>query len=167
MKSPSLSDHDAVAGPWYYGAAGLHGHTPTSTDDRYERHSIDGSSTISTDGLASEQMLGDGDISFRHTHGEDVASSSDGSSPLGWPLGRTDRPSGEPSPSSSELNRSRDLFMWEEKREKRQTVLSEVELMKERFAKLLLGDDMSGGAKGVCTALAISNAITNLSGICF
>jgi hypothetical protein len=37
--------------------------------------------------------------------------------------------------------------------------------MKERFAKLLLGDDMSGGAKGVCTALAISNAITNLSGI--
>jgi hypothetical protein len=74
--------------------------------------------------LASEQMLGDGDISFRHTHGEDVASSSDGSSPLGWPLGRTDRPSGEPSPSSSELNRSRDLFMWEEKREKRQTVLS-------------------------------------------
>jgi hypothetical protein len=36
--------------------------------------------------------------------------------------------------------------------------------MKERFAKLLLGDDMSGGAKGVCTALAISNAITNLSG---
>jgi hypothetical protein len=97
---------------------------PTSTDDRYEQHSIDGSSTISTDGLASEQMLGDGDISFRHTHGEDVASSSDGSSPLGWPLGRTDRPSGEPSPSSSELNRSRDLFMWEEKREKRQTILS-------------------------------------------
>ncbi len=42
--------------------------------------------------------------------------------------------------------------------------VAEVELMKERFAKLLLGDDMSGGAKGVCTALAISNAITNLSG---
>ena len=36
--------------------------------------------------------------------------------------------------------------------------------MKERFAKLLLGEDMSGGGKGVCTALAISNAITNLSG---
>lgn len=40
----------------------------------------------------------------------------------------------------------------------------EVEMMKERFAKLLLGEDMSGGGKGVCTALAISNAITNLSG---
>jgi hypothetical protein len=36
--------------------------------------------------------------------------------------------------------------------------------MKERFAKLLLGEDMSGSGKGVCTALAISNAITNLSG---
>lgn len=42
--------------------------------------------------------------------------------------------------------------------------LVEVEMMKERFAKLLLGEDMSGGGKGVCTALAISNAITNLSG---
>lgn len=41
---------------------------------------------------------------------------------------------------------------------------TEVELMKERFAKLLLGEDMSGGGKGVCTALAISNAITNLAG---
>ena len=43
-------------------------------------------------------------------------------------------------------------------------LFSEVEMMKERFAKLLLGEDMSGGGKGVCTALAISNAITNLSG---
>lgn len=38
-------------------------------------------------------------------------------------------------------------------------------MMKEKFAKLLLGEDMSGGGKGVCTALAISNAITNLSGM--
>lgn len=37
--------------------------------------------------------------------------------------------------------------------------------MKERFSKLLLGEDMSGGGNGVCTALAISNAITNLSGL--
>lgn len=44
-------------------------------------------------------------------------------------------------------------------------VITEVELMKERFAKLLLGEDMSGGSKGVCTSLAISNAITNLSGL--
>jgi hypothetical protein len=38
----------------------------------------------------------------------------------------------------------------------------EIELVKERFSKLLLGEDMSGGGKGVCTAVAISNAITNL-----
>ena len=43
-------------------------------------------------------------------------------------------------------------------------MVTEIDMMKERFAKLLLGEDMSGGAKGVCTALAISNAITNLSG---
>ncbi|XP_074312867.1 rop guanine nucleotide exchange factor 1-like [Silene latifolia] len=45
--------------------------------------------------------------------------------------------------------------------------LSEVETMKERFGKLLLGEDMSGGGKGVCTALAISNAITNLAASVF
>lgn len=44
---------------------------------------------------------------------------------------------------------------------------SVVQLMKKRFAKLLLGEDMSGGAKGVCTALAISNAITNLAASVF
>jgi hypothetical protein len=40
-----------------------------------------------------------------------------------------------------------------------------MELMKERFAKLLLGEDMSGGGKGVSSALALSNAITNLAGM--
>ncbi|KAL2330301.1 hypothetical protein Fmac_017882 [Flemingia macrophylla] len=39
---------------------------------------------------------------------------------------------------------------------------AEIEMMKERFAKLLLGEDMSGSGKGVCTAVTISNAITNL-----
>ncbi|KAL6580996.1 hypothetical protein OROMI_006919 [Orobanche minor] len=39
---------------------------------------------------------------------------------------------------------------------------SELEMMKERFSKLLLGEDMSGSGKGVCPALTLSNAITNL-----
>lgn len=43
--------------------------------------------------------------------------------------------------------------------------LAELQLMKERFSKLLLGEDMSGGGKGVSTAVAISNAITNLYGM--
>jgi hypothetical protein len=42
---------------------------------------------------------------------------------------------------------------------------SDIETMKEKFARLLLGDDVSGGARGVCAALALSNGITNLSGI--
>ncbi|KAG0467633.1 hypothetical protein HPP92_019213 [Vanilla planifolia] len=46
-------------------------------------------------------------------------------------------------------------------------IISEMEMMKERFAKLLLGEDMSGCGKGVCTAMAISNAITNLCATLF
>lgn len=42
---------------------------------------------------------------------------------------------------------------------------TEMNMMKERFSKLLLGEDMSGSGKGVCTALVISNAITNLCGM--
>jgi len=45
--------------------------------------------------------------------------------------------------------------------------LSDMDLMKEKFAKLLLGEDMSGGGKGVSSALALSNAITNLAGTLF
>uniref|UniRef100_A0A2P2M657 PRONE domain-containing protein n=1 Tax=Rhizophora mucronata TaxID=61149 RepID=A0A2P2M657_RHIMU len=42
-----------------------------------------------------------------------------------------------------------------------------MEQMKERFTKLLLGEDMSGGGKGVSSALALSNAITNLAASVF
>ncbi|KAJ0266311.1 Rop guanine nucleotide exchange factor 5 [Hirschfeldia incana] len=45
--------------------------------------------------------------------------------------------------------------------------IADVDMMKERFAKLLLGEDMSGSGKGVCTGLAISNAITNLCATIF
>ncbi|RAL44091.1 hypothetical protein DM860_015012 [Cuscuta australis] len=44
---------------------------------------------------------------------------------------------------------------------------SDMELMKERFAKLLLGEDMSGSGKGVSSALALSNAITNTAASVF
>ena len=36
-------------------------------------------------------------------------------------------------------------------------LVSDMEMMKERFSKLLLGEDMSGGGKGVSSALALSN----------
>ncbi|KAK9077847.1 hypothetical protein SSX86_006185 [Deinandra increscens subsp. villosa] len=44
---------------------------------------------------------------------------------------------------------------------------SDVDVMKEKFAKLLLGEDTTGGRNGVSPALALSNAITNLAGIVF
>ncbi|CAJ1942017.1 unnamed protein product [Sphenostylis stenocarpa] len=40
---------------------------------------------------------------------------------------------------------------------------SDVEAMKEKFAKLLLGGDITGGSKGLNTALALSTAITSLA----
>ncbi|KAJ8755789.1 hypothetical protein K2173_024334 [Erythroxylum novogranatense] len=46
-------------------------------------------------------------------------------------------------------------------------VNKDMEMMKEKFAKLLLGEDMSGGGKGVSSALALSNAITNLAASVF
>lgn len=128
-----------------------------------DQRSMDDASTSSTDDQ-SDLTGTDRDLSFSYCHDE-AASCSDGSSPLGWPLGSCrDRPSSAASPK---MGSGHNTFMWEEKREKRETELSEVEMMKERFAKLLLGEDMSGGAKGVSTALAISNAITNLSASLF
>ncbi|PPD96109.1 hypothetical protein GOBAR_DD06896 [Gossypium barbadense] len=44
---------------------------------------------------------------------------------------------------------------------------TDMEQMKERFSKLLLGEDMSGGGKGVPSALALSNAVTNLAASVF
>ncbi|XP_054787815.1 rho guanine nucleotide exchange factor 8-like [Prosopis cineraria] len=44
---------------------------------------------------------------------------------------------------------------------------TEVEMIKERFSRLLLGEDMSGAGKGVSSALALSNAITNLAASVF
>ncbi|KAL8036673.1 hypothetical protein ABFX02_12G173700 [Erythranthe guttata] len=72
--------------------------------------------------------------------------------------------------SSSEDSSSTPSMVWpmhNGKLEKLGSSLSESELMKERFSKLLLGEDMSGYGNGVCNALAISNAITNLCATLF
>ncbi|XP_048549188.1 rop guanine nucleotide exchange factor 9-like [Triticum urartu] len=44
---------------------------------------------------------------------------------------------------------------------------SDTDMVKEKFSKLLLGEDMSGTGKGVSSALALSNAITNLAASVF
>ncbi|KAJ6879407.1 rop guanine nucleotide exchange factor 3-like [Populus alba x Populus x berolinensis] len=84
--------------------------------------------------------------------------------------------SSEPSPSHWPVTKSgaqhqamlRRLEMKQQKQvaddklDDQESVDLELEMMKERFSKLLLGEDMSGSGKGVCTAVTISNAITNL-----
>ncbi|KAK6946568.1 PRONE domain, partial [Dillenia turbinata] len=45
--------------------------------------------------------------------------------------------------------------------------VADVDTMKEKFAKLLLGDDITGGGKGLASALALSSAITGLAASVF
>ncbi|CAN0909601.1 Rop guanine nucleotide exchange factor 5 [Linum grandiflorum] len=89
---------------------------------------------------------------FSSIGSDSPSSGSRSTGPLGWPI----KKAGER--KSSLPPRSR----FEEEDSKLNSMNSDMDLMKERFAKLLLGEDMSGSGKGVCTAMAISNAITNL-----
>ncbi|KDP27131.1 hypothetical protein JCGZ_20943 [Jatropha curcas] len=132
-----------------------------SSDDGSDQQSERcGSYSLSADVSESESCSS---FSCRRFDGGEGASSSITSSP---------RPPGKSSfsfqgPLMLPVIGGKDFMICDVKPEKRETDLSEVEMMKERFAKLLLGEDMSGGGKGVCTALAISNAITNLSATVF
>ncbi|MCO5615084.1 hypothetical protein L7F22_069372 [Adiantum nelumboides] len=118
-----------------------------------------GSSSFSIDGFSSEALS----MSFgpsEHGHPDDASSSAGGSSPLSWFPQRYD----QILPNSLRPPHENAAALWSEKCEKE---LTELEMMKEKFAKLLVGEDMSGGGKGVSSALAISNAITNLSASVF
>ncbi|XP_004506840.1 rop guanine nucleotide exchange factor 12-like isoform X1 [Cicer arietinum] len=64
-------------------------------------------------------------------------------------------------------NKSRTIKEEIAAKEAKDKLIQELEQMKERFAKLLLGEDMSGGGKGVSSALALSNALTNLAAAVF
>ncbi|XP_068636085.1 rop guanine nucleotide exchange factor 7-like [Aristolochia californica] len=91
---------------------------------------------------------------------EDVESSPS----MGWPM-RKDEFSDCSIPDLGNGEEKKQLEPG--KNEKENPNISEIEMMKERFSKLLLGEDMSGCGQGVCTALAISNAITNLCATLF
>ncbi|GMI80796.1 ROP (rho of plants) guanine nucleotide exchange factor 5, ROP GUANINE NUCLEOTIDE EXCHANGE FACTOR 5 [Hibiscus trionum] len=95
--------------------------------------------------------------------------SGSGSPPLlGWPIRRAI--SATPSVSKDVSNGNGDeekVSNEDDEFKKMGSKINEIDMMKERFAKLLLGEDMSGSGKGVCTALAISNAITNLCATIF
>ncbi|XP_058098412.1 rop guanine nucleotide exchange factor 1-like isoform X2 [Magnolia sinica] len=136
--------------------------TVSSDDDAFDQQSERfGSYSLSADVSESESCSS---FSGRQYSADADAASS---SPASLALAAGKSVSSAPAPELMLAVGGRDVVMWEGKGEKRETDLSEVEMMKERFAKLLLGEDMSGGGKGVCTALAISNAITNLSATVF
>ncbi|KAH7553763.1 hypothetical protein ACOSP7_029386 [Xanthoceras sorbifolium] len=114
-------------------------------------------SSSSSDFLTSETTV----------HEEEQShSSSQSSSPhsLGWPVEKTEPPDCSSVAGNENEEKPR---LDDRKFEKQSSTLSEIEMMKERFSKLLLGEDMSGCGNGVCTALAISNAITNLCATLF
>ncbi|KAJ8748984.1 hypothetical protein K2173_013423 [Erythroxylum novogranatense] len=98
---------------------------------------------------------------FRWTFSETSAISDDPSSyssepsPTHWPM---TKPSAQNQAALARVG----MKEFDDKLEDQQFMDSDLEMMKERFSKLLLGEDMSGSGKGVCTAVAISNAITNL-----
>ncbi|KAF4395665.1 hypothetical protein G4B88_013439 [Cannabis sativa] len=123
---------------------------------------------------AATESLTDSSVEFGETSSsrssseistEDVKVKGSSSPPhLGWPIRRADV---RKSLSVDSAEDGKKAHVEDTKFNDLSSKISELEMMKERFAKLLLGEDMSGSGKGVCTSLAISNAITNLCATVF
>ncbi|KAH7866794.1 hypothetical protein Vadar_025100 [Vaccinium darrowii] len=111
---------------------------------------------------SSDFLVSEATINEEHSH----SSSEDSSSPpsMSWPVQKSGLPHCSSSDDSQVVEKP---HLDGRKLVKQGSTLSETEMMKERFSKLLLGEDMSGCGNGVCTALAISNAITNLCATMF
>ncbi|KAJ6425382.1 hypothetical protein OIU84_026032 [Salix udensis] len=116
-------------------------------------------SSSSSDFLTSENTGHE-----EHSHS---SSEEDSSSPriLDWPVQKDEASDCTSTNGATDDGEKSNLD--DRKLEKQGSSISETEMMKERFSKLLLGEDMSGCGNGVCTALAISNAITNLCATLF
>ncbi|KAM1020110.1 hypothetical protein ACFX13_042145 [Malus domestica] len=100
------------------------------------------------------------------TSGEEVKRKGPSSSPplLGWPIRKAELCKNSVADlGEAERKAPVDDCNYKDLASK----IAEMDMMRERFSKLLLGEDMSGCGKGVCTAMAISNAITNLCATIF
>ncbi|XP_024996921.1 rop guanine nucleotide exchange factor 3-like [Cynara cardunculus var. scolymus] len=86
--------------------------------------------------------------------------SSEIQSPVCWPA--TGRSPFRPALSRFGRIRHNHKLQKDDKLDDQKPTDLELEMTRERFSKLLLGEDMSGNGKGVSTAVTISNAITNL-----
>ncbi|KAL6128719.1 hypothetical protein ACLB2K_072074 [Fragaria x ananassa] len=137
-----------------------------SSDESYDRgyqpspSSMD-QSAVETSTMSSDSFLcrrTNSDVSaFSESVGD--GSYSGDASPSCWPNVKSNLSN---QAVLSRLGMKKRMNLTDDKLEDLEDMDSELELMKERFAKLLLGEDMSGSGKGVCTAVTISNTITNL-----
>ncbi|VFQ74744.1 unnamed protein product [Cuscuta campestris] len=125
------------------------------TDDQSERALKSGDFSSSSSSSSSSSFgYCRRNSSETMTSAEDNASWETESSPVTFPLFK--------SPTHSKALSRLGMRHQERFEDDSKNVDSEVEMMKERFSKLLLGEDMSGSGKGVSTAVTISNSITNL-----
>ncbi|XVF22544.1 hypothetical protein REPUB_Repub12eG0181200 [Reevesia pubescens] len=128
--------------------------------------SIDQNDQSTTETPGYSTMSGDSFVYFR-TYSEtsafsdpvDDQSCCSEASPSHWPATRS---GAQNQAVLTRLATKQPKSNAEEKLDDLESLDLELEMMKERFAKLLLGEDMSGSGKGVCTAVTISNSITNL-----
>ncbi|XP_038979644.1 rop guanine nucleotide exchange factor 3 isoform X1 [Phoenix dactylifera] len=124
-------------------------------DENSERSNTDiGCSTPGGDSLDYSRT-----ISEVSTYSEPSISDEPLPLPMTWPDSKL---VGRASPILTKLRMEQHVDLVDEKPRNGDMANSELEMMKEKFSKLLLGEDMSGSGKGVCSAVAISNAITNL-----
>ncbi|KAK8487226.1 hypothetical protein V6N11_013949 [Hibiscus sabdariffa] len=128
-----------------------------------KKDDIDWTESVSVSELNSFNGCGESKVSSSSSISRSSSESGSGlaSSLLGWPIRRAITAAGSVSKNSADV--SNENGDEDDKHKKLSSKINvEIDMMKERFAKLLLGEDMSGSGTGVCTALAISNAITNL-----
>lgn len=131
--------------------------TESFTDSATDSRGSTSSSSRSSSDVSSDEG--------RKQNNKVSSSSSPIPATLGWPIRKADITK---CILSDEKQKARlDDDDDDSKLKKLNSTFSEIDMMKERFAKLLLGEDMSGSGKGVCTSLAISNAITNLCATVF
>ncbi|KAM7511984.1 hypothetical protein LguiB_010859 [Lonicera macranthoides] len=132
--------------------------SPSSVDPNEQQSPTEATvySTISSDSFAYCRTNSETSAFSEHTD-DNISCSDTVPSPLCWPAVK--------SPNQAVLSRLRmrhHKHVIDDKPDDQEGVDIELELMKEKFSKLLLGEDMSGSGKGVCTAVTVSNAITNL-----
>ncbi|PIA26955.1 hypothetical protein AQUCO_08400013v1, partial [Aquilegia coerulea] len=134
-------------------------HPSSSPGNQTDQSNVDtsGYSTLSGDESFAHCRTSS-DISTLSEH-TDETSCIDGSSPMRWSVSMSVAQS---QTILSRLEMKQHTDAAEKEVFDQEAIDSDIEMMKERFSKLLLGEDMSGSGKGVCTAVAISNAITNL-----